>query len=65
MKSMSFLKSLKKRNATLCAILVMKIFNTDIIDTTTDEKKLNRCLIQGWYFKKSLSTVPKNENYTI
>ena len=63
MKSMSFLKSLKKRNATLCAILVMKVFNTDIIDTTTDEKKLNRCLIQGWYFKKSLSTVPKNENY--
>ena len=26
-------------------------------------KKLDRCLIQGWCFKKSLSTVPKRENY--
>ena len=62
---MSFLKSLKKRNATLCAILDMKVSNTDIIDTAADEKKLNRCLIQGWCFKKSLSTVPKKENYTV
>ena len=28
-----FLKSLRKRNAILCAILDMKLFNTDIIDT--------------------------------
>ena len=41
----------------------MKVSNTDIIDTVTDEKKLNSCLIQGWCFKKSLSTVPKRENY--
>ena len=38
----------------------MKLFNTDIIDTVADDK---RCLIQGWCFKKSLSTVPKSENY--
>ena len=57
------MKSLRKRNATLCAILDMKLFNTDIIDTITDDKKFDRCLIQGWFFKKSLSTVPKNENY--
>ena len=38
----------------------MKLFNTDIIDTVADDKKL---LIQGWCFKKSLSTVPKRENY--
>ena len=37
----------------------MKVSNTDIIDTLTDEKKLNCCLIQGWCFKKSLTTVPK------
>ena len=36
----------------------MKLFNTDIIDTVADDKKL---LIQGWCFKKSLSTVPKRE----
>ena len=41
----------------------MKVSNTDIIDTVTDEKKLNWCLIQGWCFKKSLSTVPKREIY--
>ena len=41
----------------------MKLFNTDIIDTIADDKKFDRCLIQGWCFKKSLSTVPKNENY--
>ena len=61
MKSMSFLKSLTKRNANLCAILVMKVFNSDTIDTVTDEKKLNRCLIQGWCYKKSLSTIPKKQ----
>ena len=38
----------------------MKLFNTDIIDTVADDKK---CLIQGWCFKKSLSTVPKRTNY--
>ena len=38
----------------------MKLFNTDIIDTVADDKKL---LIQGWCFKKSLSTVPKREIY--
>ena len=38
----------------------MKLFNTDIIDTVADDK---RCLIQGWCFKKSLSTVPKREIY--
>ena len=38
----------------------MKLFNTDIIDTVADDKKL---LIQGWCFKKSLSTVPKHEIY--
>ena len=43
----------------------MKVSNTDIIDTVTDEKKLNWCLIQGWCFKKSLSTVPKSEKYAI
>ena len=52
----------KKRNANLCATLYMKISNTDIFETVTDEKKLNWCLIQGWCFKKSLSTVPKREN---
>ena len=62
-KLMLFLKSLRKRNATLCAILDMKVFNTDIIDTVADEKKVDRCLIQGWCFKKSLSTVPKREIY--
>ena len=41
----------------------MKLFNTDIIDTVADDKKLDWCLIQGWCFKKSLSTVPKRENY--
>ena len=40
----------------------MKLFNTDIIDTVADDK---RCLIQGWCFKKSLSTVPKRENYVL
>ena len=54
-----------KRNANLCATLDMKISNTDIFETVTDEKKLNWCLIQGWCFKKSLSTVPKSENYAI
>ena len=44
--SCSFLKSLVKRNATLCATLDMAAFNTDIIDTATDDKKLNMCLIQ-------------------
>ena len=39
----------------------MKLFNTDIIDTVADDKKLDWCLIQGWCFKKSLSTVPKRE----
>ena len=43
----------------------MKISNTDIFETVTDEKKLDWCLIQGWCFKKSLSTVPKSENYAI
>ena len=43
----------------------MKVFNTDIIETVTDEKKLNWCLIQAWCFKKSLSTVPKSKNYAI
>ena len=43
----------------------MKVSNIDIIDTAADEKKLNRCLIQGWCYKKSLSTVPKSENYAI
>jgi hypothetical protein len=42
----SFLKSLKKRNANLCATLDMAAFNTKIIDTVTDDKKLNRCLSQ-------------------
>ena len=41
----------------------MKVSNIDIIDTGADEKKLNWCLIQGWCFKKSLSTVPKREIY--
>ena len=45
-KLISFSKSLKKRNAIWCAILDMKVFNTDIIDTVADEKKLNRCFIQ-------------------
>ena len=43
----------------------MKVSNTDIIDTAADEKKLNMSLIQGWCYKKSLSTVPKSENYAI
>ena len=47
---------------TLCAILDMKLFNTDIIDTVADDK---RCLIQGWCFKKSLSTVPKRKNLRV
>ena len=59
------MRSLRKRNANLCAILDMKVSNTDIIDTVTDEKKLNLCLIQGWCFQKSLSTVPNSENYAI
>ena len=42
----------------------MKVSNTDIIDTVTDEKKLNLCLIQGWCFLKSLSTVPKRAKIT-
>ena len=41
----------------------MKLFNTDIIDTIADDRKFDRCLIQGWNFKKSLSTLPKNKNY--
>ena len=41
----------------------MKLLNTDIIDTVADDKKLDWCLIQGWCFKKSLSTIPKRENY--
>ena len=48
--SSSFLKSLVKRNANLCAILDMAAFNTDIINTATDDKKLNRCLIQLRHF---------------
>ena len=43
----------------------MKVSNTDIIDTAADEEKLNMCLVQGWCYKKSLSTVPKSENYVI
>ena len=43
----------------------MKLSNTDILDAVTDEKKLNWCLIQGWCFKKSLSTVPKSKNYVM
>ena len=58
------MRSLTKRNAILCAILDMKVSNTDIIDTVTDEKKLNLCLIQGWCFQKSLSTVPKRAKIT-
>ena len=41
----------------------MKLLNTDNIDTVADDKKLDWCLIQGWCFIKSLSTVPKHENY--
>ena len=48
--SSSFLKSLVKRNANLCAILDMAAFNTEIIDTVTDDKKLNRCLIKLMHF---------------
>ena len=29
----------------------MKVYNTDIIDTAADEKKLNMCLVQGWCYK--------------
>ena len=43
----------------------MKVSNIDIIDTAADEKKLNRCLIQGWCYKKSLSAVPKCEIYVL
>ena len=57
------MKSLRKKNVTLCAILGMKLLNTDIIDIVADDKKLDWCLIQGWCFKKSLSTVPKRKNY--
>ena len=42
----------------------MKVSNIDIIDTVADEKKLNMCLIQGWCYKKSLSTVPKKAKIT-
>ena len=42
----------------------MKVSNIDIIDTVADEKKINWCLIQGWCFKKSLSTVPKTVKLT-
>ena len=45
-KLTSFLKSLRKRDATLCATLDMKVFDYDLIDTVADEKKLNMCLIQ-------------------
>ena len=38
--SSSFLKSLIKRNATLCATLDVDAFNTDIINTATDSKNL-------------------------
>ena len=40
----------------------MKLFNTDIIDTIANDKKFDRHFIQGWCFKKSLSTLPKNKN---
>ena len=43
----------------------MKVSNIDIIDTVADEKKINWCLIQGWCFKKSLSTVPKTEHHSL
>ena len=49
----------EKKKCEFMSILDMKVSNTDIIDTVTDEKKLNLCLIQGWCFQKSLSTVPK------
>ena len=43
----------------------MKVSNTDIIDTAADEEKLNMCLIQGWCYKKSLSTVPKKRKLRV
>ena len=55
------MRSLRKRNANLCAILDMKVSNIDIIDTIADEKKLNMCLIQGWCSKKISQCCPKKQ----
>ena len=43
----------------------MKVFNTDIIDTADDEKKLNMCLIQGWCSKKISQCCPKTEHHAL
>ena len=37
----------------------MKVFNTDIIETVTDEKKLRWCLIQGRWLQKISQYCPK------
>ena len=39
----------------------MAAFITDIIDSVTDDKKNNMCLVQHRHYKKSHSAVPKTE----
>ena len=39
----------------------MKVFNTDIIEIVTDEKKLNWWLIQGWWLQKISQYCPKKQ----
>ena len=39
----------------------MAAFITDIIDSVTDDKKNNMCLVQHWRNERSHSAVPKTE----
>ena len=39
----------------------MAAFITDIIDSVTDDKKINMCLVQHRRYEKSHSAVPKTE----
>ena len=43
----------------------MAAFITDIIDSVTDDKKNNMCLVQHRRYEKSHSAVPKTERYAM
>ena len=43
----------------------MAAFITDIIDSVTDDKKNNMCLVQHRRYEKSHSAVPKTERWVV
>ena len=59
------MKSLRKRNATLCAILDMKLFNKDIIDTVADDKKTLQVLDQRLVLQNISQHCPKKQKLRV